>query len=1026
VKRRAAAVLCGALAASAAAASVAPAPGHPKLLFRVKLDAGTLAALQNPVFPGSIAGGTTLDVGSLFSSLDHSPLDPPDVFWAASDRGPNGEHVVDGQTRRVLHAPGFDPAIFRVRVDTARGLVAIESATFLRTTAGEAISGSPNRPGVDEAPYDTTGRTPLAFNANGIDGEALVRAGDGSFWLAEEYGPSLLHVAADGRVLMRYTPVGSGIVPPGYPVSETLPKALARRRANRGFESLALSADGRRLFAILQSPLANPDRATADTSRIVRILVVDAASGEPAAEHVLVTDKAEAFRDAPQSEVQIGDAACVNATSLLVVEHTDPVTHLVLADLEGASDILDTAWDDPATSPSLESLAPEELAARGIVPVRRTPVADLNAVVPDLPEKIESVALLDPSTVVFGNDNEYAARGKDVASQLIAVRLPRPLPVAPDTHTLANLEAVRPTHLSLELNLDFEAHRIRGVNTLTLAYTEAARADHLDLDTERLTIESVTDPATGKALAWSLEPTRPFLGERLRIALGETRPAKVRVAYWTSPGASALQWLEPRQTTSGKLPFLLTQSQATHARSWAPCADSPSARITYDATVRAPVGMSVVMSAERVASDPAKGVFRFRMPESIPPYLLALAAGEIAFQKLGPRTGVYAEPAVLARAASEFRDMQKMLRVGERLFGKYRWGRWDAIVMPPSFPFGGMENPRLTFATPTIIAGDRSLVDVMAHELAHSWSGNLVTSASWQDFWLNEGFTTYLENRIVEEIYGKDVADMQVLLANRKLAEDVANLEKERPGDTQLVQDITGRDADDAGAVAYEKGAGFLRVLEKQLGRARLDPFLRSYFDAHAFQGMTTPTLVPLLKRDLFKEDIAAWQAVGVEEWLYGRGIPKGLVAPASGRFDKARAAAAAFAKDGSLDGVRKDWVTAEWLEFLSSLPKPMTASQLDALDVACGFSARGNSEVLFGWLRHVVAASYEPAYPALERFLTAQGRRKFLKPLYEDMQANETTRALARTIYARARPGYHPISVGTVDVILKWVDPGL
>ena len=1003
------------------AASPAAPPETPKLLFRATLEARSLAGFQNAAFPGSISADSKLRVGSLFSGLHHRPLDPPDVFWAISDRGPNDELPIDGQVRRLLYEPGFDPAIFRLRLDAAHGTIAIESATFLKTTAGDAVTGVPNRPGVDEPPYDASGQTPLAYNANGVDSEALARAPDGSFWIGEEYGPSLLHVAADGRVLMRYAPVGAGIAAPGYPVSETLPAALARRRANRGFEAVTLSPDGRRLFAMTQSPLANPDRATGDASRLVRILVVDPATGSPLSEHVLVTEQAAALQESVQGNLQIGDAAWVNRSALLVVEHTDPVARLVLLELDGATDLLDSPWDDTATAPSLESLAPEALASHGIVPVKRTLVADLNAIVPGLPAKIEGLAILDATTVVVGNDNEYAARGQDVASQLFGIRLAKPLPLAPDIQTLSNLESVRPTHVSLDLTLDFEEQRVRGVNEMTLAYAAGASPSHLDLDTADLTIESVTNPATGKPLAWSLEPAQPFLGQRLRIALQDPRPSKLRIAYLTSPGASALQWLTPRQTTSGKLPFLLTQSEATHARSWVPCADSPSVRVTYDATVHVPAGITVVMSAEAVASDPAHGVFRFRMPRPIPPYLLALAAGEIAFQKLGPRTGVYAEPAVLAKAASEFRDMEQMLEAAERLFGQYRWGRWDAIVLPPSFPYGGMENPRLTFATPTIIAGDRSLVDVMAHELAHSWSGNLVTCATWSDIWLNEGLTSYLENRIVGALYGRDVADMQVLLANRKLRADVARLDKEAPSDSVLVQELAGRDPDDAGSVAYEKGSGFFRVLERQFGRERLELFLRAYFAGHAFQSLDTAAFVGLLKRDLFKGDAAAWRGVKAEAWIYAPGIPDNLVVPPSTRFDLARAAADAFVKNGSLDAVRKDWVTVEWLEFLSSLPKAMSASQMDALDHAFSFSTRGNSEILFAWLEHVVASSYEPSYPALEGFLTSQGRRKFLKPLYEAMEANEKTKALARTIYAKARPGYHPISTSSVDLLLKW-----
>jgi aminopeptidase N len=467
------------------------------------------------------------------------------------------------------------------------------------------------------------------------------------------------------------------------------------------------------------------------------------------------------------------------------------------------------------------------------------------------------------------------------------------------------------------------------------------------------------------------------------------------------------------------MPFLFTQSQAIHARSWIPCMDSPAVRTTYEAVVRAPAGMTAVMSAAHLGHEPAQGVFRFRMDHPIPAYLIALAAGEIGFKALSPRTGVYAEPAVLEKAAWEFADVEKMVQANERLYGPYRWERWDTIVLPPSFPYGGMENPRLTFATPTLIAGDRSLTSTMAHELAHSWSGNLVTNATWGDFWLNEGFTTYIENRLVEELYGREVAEMEVLLGQRELREFVSDPQT-KPGDTRLFIDLAGRDPDDGSNVLpYEKGASFLRVLEARFGRPRLDRFLRQYFDAHAFRSMTTAGFLEILKRDLFGGDAAAWKAAGVEQWVYGEGIPDTLVVPPSARFDKARAAAAAFAATGAVDGVRPDWTTTERLGFLNSLPRALTRAQLDALDRSFRFSQSGNAEILFAWLLHAVRNTYEPAFPSLERFLTGMGRRKFLRPLYRAMHENPQTQALARRIYDRARPTYHPIAVATVDEIL-------
>jgi leukotriene-A4 hydrolase len=591
---------------------------------------------------------------------------------------------------------------------------------------------------------------------------------------------------------------------------------------------------------------------------------------------------------------------------------------------------------------------------------------------------------------------------------------------AADVHSLGAPEIARPTHVSLDLSLDFERKVVAGSAALDLTYPAGrGEARHLDLDTRGLAIESVT--SGGRPLAFVLEPAVPNLGQRLRITLPAPPPAKVAIRYRTSPDASALQWLGPRQTTSGRMPFLFTQSQAIHARSWIPIVDSPGVRVTYDAVVRAPKGMRVVMSAEHGTHDTAAGVFRFRMPHAIPPYLIALAAGELDFRALSHRTGVYAEPAVVERARAEFEDVEKMVQVTEKLYGPYAWGRWDTIVLPPSFPFGGMENPRLTFATPTVLAGDKSLVGLLAHELAHSWSGNLVTNATWSDFWLNEGTTTYIENRIVEELYGKEVAEMQVLLGQRELHEQVSD-PKTLPADTRLHIDLAGRDPDEGmTSVPYDKGANLLRLLEKHFGRARFDVFLRGWFDSHRFQSVTTETFVEALRKDLFKGDEAAWRELWIEEWIYRPGIPSNMIVPASRRFERTRAAAEAFARDGSLDLVRKDeWVTTEWLDFLNHLPKAMTTAQMDALDRRFAFSRSGNSEILFASLMHAVRNTHEAAFPALEDFLTRQGRRKFVRPLYQAMEDNPKTRDLARRVYARARPTYHPITSASIDAILK------
>jgi aminopeptidase N len=587
-----------------------------------------------------------------------------------------------------------------------------------------------------------------------------------------------------------------------------------------------------------------------------------------------------------------------------------------------------------------------------------------------------------------------------------------------DPHSYGNSDDVYPSHLTLELTLDFTPRRIDGRCDLTLAWLRPD-ATHVDLDTRDLTITAVTDGA-GQPLHYELGFPHPFMGSRLRVHLPE-RQETVRVVYHTHPDAAALQWLTPAQTTSQRLPFLFTQSQAILARTWIPCMDSPGVRTTYDAVVNVPPGMTAVMSAHHETHEPEHGRFRFTMPYAIPAYLIALAAGELAFRAISDRTGVYAEPAVLDRAAWECADMDHMIQAAEALYGPYRWGRWDTIILPPSFPFGGMENPMLTFATPTILAGDRSLVSLMAHELAHSWSGNLVTNATWGDFWLNEGFTTYFERRIVEALYGNDLADMQWLLGQRTLAHTIDRLTPTEPEFTKLRMNLDTRDPDDAfSELPYEKGANFLRLLEDHVGRPAFDAFLQQYFEDHAFESMTTGRFLELLRDRLLQGDATSWEALRIPDWIDQPGVPDNMIIPNSDHFERTRAAANLFMSTGQLPTPASDtWVTAEWLDFLRSLPDDVAVDKLQQLDAAFHFSQSGNAEILYAWLAVCIRNTYEPSFPIVEDFLCRQGRRKFLQPLYGALWANPHSRDLAATIYRKARPGYHPIAVATIDGIV-------
>ncbi|HEY3455425.1 MAG TPA: M1 family metallopeptidase [Bryobacteraceae bacterium] len=573
-----------------------------------------------------------------------------------------------------------------------------------------------------------------------------------------------------------------------------------------------------------------------------------------------------------------------------------------------------------------------------------------------------------------------------------------------DVHSYSEPDKVRVSHCSLQLAISVAERTLDGVARLSVERADPKAP--LTLDTRDLEIRSVE--CGGQSLDFHLGARDPILGSPLTIDLPSVADA-VEIHYATRPEASGLQWLSPEQTAGKRDPFLFSQNQSIHARSWIPLQDSPGVRITYDARIQAPENLLVLMGARHKRREGTEHFFRMDLP--IPPYLIALAAGNLAFAPLGARTGIYAEGPMLAAAAREFEDTERLVEAVERLYGPYRWGRYDLLVLPPSFPFGGMENPCLTFATPTVIAGDKSLVSLVSHELAHSWSGNLVTNATWRDFWLNEGLTTYLENRIQEEVYGREQALMEQVLDRREIEKDLREF---APADQILHIDLTGRDPDEGCThVPYIKGALFLRQIEQEVGRPKFDRFLQSYFDHFAFRSITTVEALDYLRRELSPE-------IAIDEWVFEPGLPPATCA-ASPRLEIAGGAASDFG-EGRLparDLPAESWNTQEWLEFLRVLARPLETGKLEELDKAWNLTGIGNYEILDEWLLMAIESGYQPAFPRLERFLIEVGRTKLLKPLYTALMKTESGKTLARDIYARARGGYHTITRTALEKIL-------
>jgi len=583
-------------------------------------------------------------------------------------------------------------------------------------------------------------------------------------------------------------------------------------------------------------------------------------------------------------------------------------------------------------------------------------------------------------------------------------------------HSFADSSAVV-RHVALDLTVDFSAGVLHGTATHSLSPAPGAR--RVVLDTRDLEIEAVTLGPGGIAPAYRLGDEVALLGRPLMIELPPDAD-EVTVRYRTRPGAAALQFLDAAQTVGRTAPLLFTQSQPILARTWIPCQDNPSVRMTYEAIIRVPPGMLALMSASNPAGVNPDGVYTFTMEQPIPAYLFALAAGDLAFRTTGPCSGVYAEPSFVDTCAWEFADTERMIAAAEKLYGAYRWGRYDLLVLPPSFPYGGMENPRLTFASPTVVAGDRSLVALVAHELAHSWSGNLVTNATWDDFWLNEGFTLYFERRILEEVYGREFSETEAVIGRKELERELMLLGPDSP-DTRLKVDTEGRDPDEgSGVIPYEKGYLFLRLIEETVGRARWDGYLRSYFDRHAFQSMTTERFLADLRAGLVRGERWIEDSLRIDAWVYGAGIPSNAPVARSRSLDEPETLAASYALgESTVRPAAVRWTTQQRVHFLRKLPPAMPAALMRRLDAEFRFSESRNADVGFEWFLHVIASRYEPAYAALESYLSRIGRRKFVKPLYEALAETPDGLVRARDLFSRARSGYHPVTAESIEASL-------
>lgn len=581
--------------------------------------------------------------------------------------------------------------------------------------------------------------------------------------------------------------------------------------------------------------------------------------------------------------------------------------------------------------------------------------------------------------------------------------------IAHDPHSYSLPNDAKIKHLEWDAKVNFKTKTITA--TAGFLIENYSGTDKIILDTKKLNITKVT--VDKKEVSFHLGDEKPFIGKPLTIPI-EKDSKEIAVSYSTSPDADAFLWVD------GDDPFLFSQSEAILGRTWIPIQDSPGIRITFNARVEVPSNLMALMSADNPQEINSSGVYTFKMEQPISSYLIALAVGNLKFKPVGKRTGVYAIPSVIEQAAEEFSDMEAMVDEAEKLYGPYVWGRYDLLILPPAFPFGGMENPKLTFATPTIIAGDKSLVSLVAHELAHSWSGNLVTNATWNDFWLNEGFTVYFEQRIMEAVYGRERSEMLAQIIRQELDETITEMaQSEHPEDSKLKLSLDTRDPDDGMTlIAYNKGYFFLRLLEETVGRQRFDKFVKDYFTTHSFQTMDTDTFIVYLKENLLDDETD--KKINFKSWIFGEGLPANIPTVHSEKMKNVDTLREKWENDNFpiAEIPFNSWTYQEQYHFVSNLSIEVKKEQMGSLDSNFKLTEIKNNEVLFAWLQQSIRKAYTPAYTRLESFLVSVGRRKFVVPLYDEL-VKSSQKDLALSIYKKARSNYHAVTTGTVDKTL-------
>ena len=609
-----------------------------------------------------------------------------------------------------------------------------------------------------------------------------------------------------------------------------------------------------------------------------------------------------------------------------------------------------------------------------------------------------------------------------------------------DLSSQSNPSNATATNIAIEWALDFEKKTLSGSVTHTVVIVKSGTSvlsfDSKDLQLQpQAFIISEKGGASGVPVAITVGGSN-VLGQKVTVPIPDNLRSggsefRVKFLYATSPEASAVQWLSPENTAGKQKPYVFTQCQAIHARSLLPCMDSPGAKVTYSAVVTCPDWCTVLMSAiqegDKEISADGIATFRYRQPVPISTYLIALAGGRMTSKDVSPRVRIWAEPEVTDVAAYEFSETEEFLKTAESLTCPYQWGRYDVLCLPPSFPYGGMENPCLTFATPTLLAGDKSLANVIAHEIAHSWTGNLVTNHTWEHFWLNEGWTVWLERKIMSRYKGDpNILKLSAQIGWKHLEDDIALFGSDN-GFTNLVWPLSGEDPDEAfSRVPYEKGFNLLMRLERIVGTENFEAFAKSYIAKFKFQTVTSQDFKDHFMSTFATGETAANVAcIDWDEVFYAPGLPQtpDFSNPLSIECLKYADSWLAIEKgeddkESTLSGMTiSHWSTEQMNIFLEKLLKyavetaPISEMTLRKIDDAYHFTDSGNSEIRFRWQSICLKSEALWILPKVVDFVGSQGRMKFVRPLYRALKSLKQGDGLAKETFEKLKSLYHPIA---------------